>query len=257
MNKRNLNTKQNMTRQSYRKSIRPFYKKKIFWSILVLILVVIGIAGGGVYYHTQADSAPKTSNNQTASKKTKIKLKKTTPTKKKSDSSKKDSKKQQNDQKVKDELDKDAKSSDNQQNSGTDNNADKNIKNPGTYDSLTYESDQFTFKISNDVKLVKDADGNASLLVPYNYTNKTDSAQIPQQIQSAYMILKQDDQQLDATNPTGDSSDLVNNSKNQVQPGKSFDGALLVKLTIPILTLLCTSQISKHVDSFKILKHSN
>ncbi len=105
------------------------------------------------------------------------------------------------------------------------------IKNAGTYTDLTYDTDWYTFEISNDVKLVKDSNGDAALLVKYNYTNKTQSNEIPQRVQNTAIMLKQDNQQLTATTASGEYSTIVNSSNNGlVQPNKSFDGALLVKV---------------------------
>ena len=68
-------------------------------------------------------------------------------------------------------------------------------------------------------------------MVKYNYTNKTNSNEVPQQVQNNAIMLKQNDQQLSPTTATGDNASLINSTNNgQVLPGKSFDGALLVKV---------------------------
>ncbi|MFC6322878.1 DUF5067 domain-containing protein [Companilactobacillus baiquanensis] len=210
-----------MTRSAFRKRKRPFYKKKSF--ITIISLLVICLIGGGIYFfNNKSNDAPKV-EHKASSKKTDIKLKKVTPKKKTEKKSK-----EQTPQSVKDETKTDEKKDDAKANAGSD---DKSIKNAGSYNDLVYNSDWFTFKLSNDVKLVKDANGDPALMINYNYTNKTQSPQNPSQIQSKYMILKQDDQQLAATQATGDYSGIVDSSnKDQVQPGKSFDGALLVKV---------------------------
>jgi len=221
MNRRHQKNNSNLTRRAFRNRKKPFYKKKSFITIISLLLVCL--IGGGIYFfnNSKSDATPKV-ENKASSKKTDIKLKKVTPKKKTTDKPKK-----QDPQTVKDETKAEEKK-DETKNAGSD---DKWIKNAGTYNELSYTSDWFAFKLSNDVKLVKDANGDAALMINYNYTNKTQSPQNPSQIQSKYMILKQDDQQLSATQATGDHAGIVNSSNNdQVQPGKSFDGALLVKV---------------------------
>lgn len=132
------------------------------------------------------------------------------------------------------------------------------IKNPGSYDNLTYDTDWYTFKISNEVKLIKDANGDAALLVKYNYTNKTNNAEVPQQVQNNAIMLKQDGQQLSATTATGDNATIVNSSNSgQVQPGKNFDGALLVKVnstTSEVTMYFKNIQTNNWLDSTQPLK---
>lgn len=132
------------------------------------------------------------------------------------------------------------------------------IKNPGSYDNLTYDTDWYTFKISNEVKLIKDSNGDAALLVKYNYTNKTNTAEVPQQVQNNAIMLKQDGQQLSATSATGDNAELVNSSNTgQVQAGKNFDGALLVKVnstTSEVTMYFKNIQTNNWLDSTQPLK---
>nr|WP_083483566.1 DUF5067 domain-containing protein [Companilactobacillus nantensis] len=132
------------------------------------------------------------------------------------------------------------------------------MKNPGTYNDLTYDTDWYTFKISNEVKLIKDANGDAALLVKYNYTNKTNNNEVPQQVQNNAIMLKQDGKQLAATTATGDNAAIVNSSNNgQVQPGKSFDGALLVKVgstTSEVTMYFKNIQTNAWLDSTQPLK---
>lgn len=221
MKKRNTKNNSNLTRREFHKRNKPFYKKKSF--ITLISLIIICLIGGGVYFfNNKSNNEPKV-EHKASHKKTDIKLKKVTPRKKTAEKSKK-----QKPQSVKDETKADEKKDETKQNAGSD---DKSIKNPGSYNELVYSSDWFTFRLSNDVKLIKDANGDPALMINYNYTNKTQSPQNPSQIQSKYIILKQDDQQLSATQATGDYSGIIDSSnRDQVQPGKSFDGALLVKV---------------------------
>lgn len=132
------------------------------------------------------------------------------------------------------------------------------IKNAGSYDNLTYDTDWYTFKISNEVKLIKDANGDAALLIKYNYTNKTQTNQVPQKVQANGIMLKQDGQQLNPTSASGDNATLVNSSNNGiVQPGKSFDGALLVKVnstTSEVTMYFKNIQTNDWLDSTQPLK---
>lgn len=203
-------------RGSIRRQNTPFYQKNSFIISMIIAAIVIIVAGLIIWrVNASKDTAPKSNNIEKVQS-----SKKSTP--KKKAKAKKPTK--QAAQKATDETkDKQAdKKNDSKENS---------VNNAGTYNKLSYDTDWFTFKISNDVKLVKDANGEAALLVKYNYTNKTQTAQIPQQVQANSIILKQDDKQLDPTGATGDYAGLVNASNTQqVQPGKSFDGALLVKV---------------------------
>lgn len=222
MNRRHQKNNSNLTRRAYRNRKKPFYKKKSF--ITIISLLIICLIGGGAYLlNNRSTEAPKV-EHKASNKKTNIKLKKVTPRKKTTKKSKK-----QNPQSVRDETKSDEQNNEEAKgNAGSD---DKSIKDPGSYNELVYSSDWFTFKLSNDVKLIKDANGDPALMINYNYTNKTQSPQNPSQIQSKYMILKQNDQQLSATQATGDNAGIIDSSnKDQVQPGKSFDGALLVKV---------------------------
>lgn len=203
-------------RGAKRRQNMPFYQKNSFIVSMIIVAIIVIVAGIITWRaNASKDTTTKTNNiekvqpsKKTASKKPKIKKKA----------------EKQEAQKAKNET------NDNNNDQKTDS-KDDSINNAGTYNKLSYDTDWFTFKLSNDVKLVKNSNGEASLLVKYNYTNKTQTAQVPQQVQANYIILKQDDKQLDPTSATGDYADLVNASNTQqVQPGKSFDGALLVKV---------------------------
>ncbi|WP_125565701.1 DUF5067 domain-containing protein [Companilactobacillus insicii] len=203
-------------RGSMRRQNMPFYQKNSFIVSMIIAAIVVIVAGIMIWrVNTSRDTTSKPNNIEKV-KPSKKKTAKKATTKKKAE--------KQNPQKAKDET----KDKPNDQKEETKENS---VNNPGTYNKLSYNTDWFTFKLSNDVKLVKNANGEASLLVKYNYTNKTQSAQIPQQVQANSIILKQDDKQLEPTSATGDYADLVNaTNTQQVQPGKSFDGALLVKV---------------------------
>ncbi|WP_099974421.1 DUF5067 domain-containing protein [Lactobacillus terrae] len=192
------------SRRSMRKRKQPFYKKRSF--LISLIVVIFIIVVGGLTYYFNHDN--KTNDTQVENvQKNKSKPKKNT----------KKSAKQA-----------DANVTDDTQ---SDNSTSSEIKNAGTYNALTYKSDWFTFKISNDVKLVKDASGSPALLIKYNYTNKTNSKQTPQVVQANYMVIKQDGVELQPTTAASDYADIVNGSNNGlVLPNQSFDGALLVKV---------------------------
>jgi len=216
MKRQNSNDKSRMTRESLRRKKSPFYKKKSFIiSIFLLIIIIIGIfafwkANSSKDTHSTEPShkVEKVSPKKTTKKKTvkKAKTVKKTPTVKKENPATKVTKEPEKPATVK-------------------------IQNAGSYNDLTYDTDWYTFKISNEVKLIKDANGDAALLVKYNYTNKTKSAEVPQKVQANSIMLKQDGKQLNPTTATGDNANLVNTSNNGlVQTGKNFDGALLVKV---------------------------
>lgn len=241
MKRQNGNNRSRMTREALRRKRLPFYKKKSF-IISIFLVLIIAI---GLFVFWKANSS---SNNsaQPSHKIEKVKpTKKTTKKKttKKTNPAKKVTK-EQPEQKVQKEPEKKA--------------AVNKITNPGTYDNLTYETDWYTFKISNEVKLIKDANGDAAILVKYNYTNKTKNAEIPQQVQNNAIMLKQDNQQLSATKATGDNETLVTTSNTGlVQPGKSFDGALLMKVnstTSEVTMYFKNIQTQAWLDSTQPLK---
>ncbi|APX71115.1 DUF5067 domain-containing protein [Companilactobacillus allii] len=211
-----------LSRDKRRRKQLPFYKKNGF-IITTIIVVIIVVVAAFIIWNVNEKSDNKTVENN---------IQKVSPTKKTTEKKPKaveKKSKKQADQKVKDETKNsdESKSSDNEQSTDTSN----DIKNPGSYDNLVYKTDWYTFKFSNDVKLVKDANGDAALLVKYTYTNNTQSAENPQKVQANDITLKQDDKALSPTSPTGDYADLVNATNSQsVKTGDSFDGALLVKV---------------------------
>lgn len=232
MNRHNNNSKANLTRESLRRRHKPFYKKKFF--IISLILVIILIIGILIFWKTN------TSNNDTHTTQPSHKIEKVRPkkeTKSKKTTKKKPTKKQKAQKVEKEPTSKEQKSDNNteqkkepakdsQQKAQT-----NQIKNAGTYNDLTYDTDWYTFKISNQIKLIKDANGDPALLVKYNYTNKTQNNEVPQKVQNTAIMIKQDGQQLNPTSATGDYTTIINNSNTgQVQTGKNFDGALIVKV---------------------------
>jgi len=221
MKRQNDNNKNSMTREAFRRKHRPFYKKKSF--IIPLILIII-IAIGIFIFWKSSSSKDTTKTVQPSHKIEKVKPKKKT-------TKKTPAKKKQEPQKVTKEEPKKEQKNDNQPQTETKPKT-NTITNPGSYNNLAYDTDWYTFKISNEVKLVKDANGDAALMDKYNYTNKTQSSEIPQKVQANAIMLKQDGKQLEPTSPaSGDTATLVNTSNNGlVQTGKSFDGALLVKV---------------------------
>lgn len=217
MKRQNGTNRSRMTRETLRRKRLPFYKKKSF--IIPLILVVIIAIGLFVFW--KANSANGTNSTQSSHK-----IEKVTPKKSTKKKTTKKAKKTNKAQKVTKEQPEQKVQKQTEQKTTT-----KKIQNAGSYDNLTYETDWYTFKISNEVKLIKDANGDAALLVKYNYTNKTSNPEVPQQVQNNAIMLKQDGQQLSATEATGDNKALVTASNTGlVQPGKSFDGALLMKV---------------------------
>jgi len=150
--RKNNNNRSGMTREAFRRKHLPFYKKKSF--IIPLILVIIIIIGIFVFWKFSS-SNDKTQTVQPSHKIEKVKSKKKTP-------KKEPAKKKEKAQKVTKESPQKEQKSDNQQKPETKTNT---ITNPGTYSDLTYDSDWYTFKISNEVKLVKDANGDAALMV--------------------------------------------------------------------------------------------
>ncbi|MFD1472537.1 DUF5067 domain-containing protein [Companilactobacillus mishanensis] len=205
------NQKPTMTRGEYRKQHKPFYKKLSF--IITLAVILLAIIAGLVYWGVGVAHKDNTENNSE-----KVENVKPKTSKKKAD----ESSKKQASQSVKKEDEKsDEKKSDEK----------KTYSNPGSYNNLDYKTDDFEFKLSNDVKLVKDANGASALLIKYTYTNNSKDKQVPQKVQAANMILKQDDKVLEPTTGTGDFADLVTGSNyGIVIPGTKYDGALLVKV---------------------------
>lgn len=224
MNSHNNNSNRNLTRESLRRKRTPFYKRKPF--IISLILVIILIIGLLIFWKSSSNN-DKTHSTQPSHKIEKVKPKKETKKK----TSKKTTTKKPKKQKAANEITAKQQENDNKQNNNEQKKTTNQIKNAGTYNDLTYDTDWYTFKISNDVKLIKDSNGDAALLVKYNYTNKTQNNEIPQRVQNTAIMLKQDNQQLTATTAKGDYATIVNSSNNGlVQSGKNFDGALLVKV---------------------------
>lgn len=244
MKRQNGNNRTRMTREALRRKRLPFYKKNSFIISIFLILIVLI----GLFVFWKANTSHNTDSTQPSHKVEKVKAKK--PAKKKTTKKAKQSNKAQ---KVTKEQP--AKQVEKQPEKKP---AAPQIKNAGTYSDLTYDTDWYTFKISNEVKLIKDANGDAALLVKYNYTNKTNNNEVPQQVQNNAIMLKQDGKQLSATSATGDNAAIVNSSNNgQVQPGKSFDGALLVKVnnTISEVTMYFKNiQTNDWLDSTQPLK---
>ncbi|WP_334329058.1 DUF5067 domain-containing protein [Companilactobacillus sp. HBUAS59699] len=213
----NITGSSRAARGAKRRQNMPFYQKNSF-IISMIIAAIVVIAAGVIIWRVNASK--KTTSEPNNIEKVQSSKKKT-PKK----AAKKKKAEKQEAQKAKNET------NDTNNNEQKNDSKDDSINNAGTYNKLSYDTDWFTFKLSNDVKLVKNANGEASLLVKYNYTNKTQTAQVPQQVQANYIILKQDDKQLEPTSATGDYADLINaTNTQQVQPGKSFDGALLVKV---------------------------
>lgn len=211
------NQKPNMTRGQYRKMHRPFYKKAPF--IITLVVIIIAIIAGFIYWG--AGNSHKENADKNTDKVENVSPKKSTSKKTKSGTKSAASQKvtKENDKTKANKKDTDKK---------------KTYNNPGSYNDLDYKSDDFEFKLSNDVKLVKDTSGNSALLIKYTYTNNTKENQIPQKVQSENMILKQNNQVLTPTGGDGDYSGLINASNlNEVKPGESFNGALLVKVNDP------------------------
>lgn len=206
------NQKPNMTRSQYRKTHQPFYKKTPF--IVTLIVIILAIIAGIVFWsvsNSHKDEPKQSSDNV-----------ENVQSNKSAENNSTDPAESQN-------VTKDDNKSDGQKTEKK-----RTYDNPGSYNHLDYKSDDFEFKISNDVRLVKDANGDSALLVKYTYTNKTDSNQVPQKVQAENMILKQGDQVLAPTGGDGDYSETVNKSNlNEVKPGESFEGALLVKVNDP------------------------
>ncbi|WP_125707071.1 DUF5067 domain-containing protein [Companilactobacillus zhongbaensis] len=206
------NQKPNMTRSQYRKTHQPFYKKTPF--IVTLIVIILAVIAGIVFWsvsNSHKDEPKQSSDNV-----------ENVQSNKSAENNSTDPAESQN-------VTKDDNKSDGQKTEKK-----RTYDNPGSYNHLDYKSDDFEFKISNDVRLVKDANGDSALLVKYTYTNKTDSNQVPQKVQAENMILKQGDQVLAPTGGDGDYSETVNKSNlNEVKPGESFEGALLVKVNDP------------------------
>ena len=213
MKRQNNAPQSRMSRMALRRKRLPFYKKKSFIIPTILIIIILI----GIFVFWKVSSSEQTTSTQPSHKTEAVKPKKTTKKANKKTAAKKETTKEQPAQKVQKDTEQKP--------------AAKTFTNPGSYNDLTYDTDWYTFKISNEVKLIKDTNGDAALLVKYNYTNKTSTAEIPQQVQNTAIILKQDGKQLSATGTSGDNASIINSSNStQVQPGKSFDGALLVKV---------------------------
>lgn len=241
MKRQNNNNQTRMTREAFRRRKKPFYKKKAFLiSIFLILIILIGLF---VIWRTNAND---NDNKQTDHKIEKVKPQKKTKKKKtpkKAEKTKKVTKEQPEQKVQKQEEPKQQPAQ---------------IKNAGTYNDLVYDTDWYTFKISNEVKLIKDANGDAALMVKYNYTNKTNNTEIPQKVQNNAIMLKQNDKQLSSTTATGDNAAIINASNNgQVLPGKTFDGALLVKVddtTSEVTMYFKNIQTNAWLDSTQSLK---
>ena len=244
MKRQNGTTRSRMTREALRRKRLPFYKKKSF--IISFILIIIILIGLFVFW--KVNSSPDTNSTQPSHKIEKVKPKKKTTKKAKKKTTKTNPAKKVTKEQPAKQVQKQPEQS----------KQETKIQNAGSYDNLTYDTDWYTFKISNEVKLIKDANGDAALLVKYNYTNKTNTAEVPQQVQNNAIMLKQDGQQLSATKATGDNAEIVNSSNTgQVQPGKSFDGALLVKVnstTSEVTMYFKNIQTNNWLDSTQPLK---
>lgn len=242
MKRENRNIRSRMTREALRRKRLPFYKKRSFIISIVLILVILI----GLFIFWRANS-----NNNNESQPS-HKIEKVKPQKKAKKKTTKKAKKNKAQKVTKEEPAKKVEKQPEQKP------AENKIQNAGSYSDLTYDTDWYTFKISNEVKLIKDSNGDAALLVKYNYTNKTNSNQVPGQVQSNAIMLKQDGKQLNATNATGDNQQLVASANNgQVLPGKSFDGALLVKVdstTSEVTMYFKNIQTNDWLDSTQPLK---
>ncbi|WP_125761752.1 DUF5067 domain-containing protein [Companilactobacillus hulinensis] len=212
-----------ISRDKRRKQQLPFYQKNGFIISMIIAVIVLIVAGFIIWrINSTPSNTNSKSNNIEAVKPSKKHTKKKPSTSKKTKKSEK-----QAEQKVKDETKNETKTDDTKKAES----AASKIQNAGSYNKLTYKTDWYTFKISNDVKLVKNANGDASLLVKYTYTNNTQTPENPQKVQANAITLKQDDKVLTATSATGDYAALVNATNTQsVQPGANFDGALLVKV---------------------------
>lgn len=243
----NSNNRSRMTREAFRRRKQPFYKKKSFLISIILILVII--IGLFIMWKVNSSNNNSTENTEpTEHKIEKVKQKKTTKKKK---STKKSTKTKQAEKVTKEQPEQKVQKQEEPKQQ-------IKIQNLGTYNDLVYDTDWYTFKISNEVKLIKDANGDAALMVKYNYTNKTNNNEIPQQVQNNAIMLKQNDKQLSPTTATGDNASLINSTNNgQVLPGKSFDGALLVKVndtTSEVTMYFKNIQTNAWLDSTQPLK---
>lgn len=213
------NQKPNMTRGQYRKEHKPFYKKAPF--IIILVVILIAIIAGIIYW--SVGNAHKNNADNDNDRVENVQSNKNQNSSKKNSKSADSKSVKKGDQPSKKDKKSDSKKQDKK--------SDKTFNNPGSYKNLDYKTDDFEFKMSNDVKLVKDSNGDPALLIKYTYTNKTNKAQIAQKVQTKNMVLKQGDKVLTPTGGDGDySSQVSSTNMNEVKPNTSFDGALLVKV---------------------------
>ncbi|MQS75723.1 DUF5067 domain-containing protein [Companilactobacillus halodurans] len=260
MKRKNKNNGTHMTREEFRRSKRPFYKKTPFIISIIILIIIIGLLVFWGISSTNDNNSAQPSHKIEKVKSHKKTSKKKSKKSKKSDKSK-DKPKVNKPQKVtKEEDNNNTQTNQNNQQAQQKQTPADTIQNAGTYDNLTYDSDWYTFKISDEVKLIKDSNGDAALLIKYNYLNKTKSNQVPEQVQKNAIMLKQDGQQLNPTTATGDNASIINSSNNgQVLPGKNFDGALLVKVnntTSDVTMYFKNIKTNEWLDSTQPLKLS-
>ncbi|NVY96019.1 DUF5067 domain-containing protein [Lactobacillus sp. DCY120] len=105
-------------------------------------------------------------------------------------------------------------------------------KNPGSYDNMNYETDDFSLKLDNSadgVKLIADKDQKPGLVVLYHFKNKSQKPQKPADLIKQDLELKQKDQVLQPTTPKDNQAinDKLNAANQDVAPDKEIDAALM------------------------------
>lgn len=199
--------------KNHGKHNKAWYKQPIFWIIAVLIIVVAAILLVFLLLHP-TKQAPKTTNHpkseQTTSKQ--LPLKKHPKT-----------------TKVTPALKKDTTAKDVQHSEANE----RQWKNPGSYDNMKYETDDFTLELNNSadgVKLISDANNKPALYIEYTITNNSKQDLKPADVVSQDLQLKQDNQILNANNDIGDNQDMkdrLNTAQQAVAAGQKAQAAML------------------------------
>ncbi|UQS82387.1 DUF5067 domain-containing protein [Bombilactobacillus folatiphilus] len=197
------------------KSKRPWYKQPLVWIIVGLVVLVIIVLGVFLLLHPSKDNASKAPTHPKTEKvSTKVpKLKKKDPAKKANSDLKKD----ENERQVKSET----------------TSGDRQWKNPGSYDNMKYDTDDFTIELNNSsdgVKLISDADNKPALYVEYTFTNHTKQDLKPADIVNQDLQLKQDNQVLNANTNPGDDNNVkakLDAAQQSVAAGQQAQVAML------------------------------
>lgn len=207
---------QRATRTRQQRNSTVWYKKPFVWILAGLIVIVGLILAVFLFINrpTPSASTPASPTSSSVSKKAKLTTKPKLKTKQAP-------KKLQPDQKVQNEP--------NKKNDA----AKRHWNNPGSYDNMKYDNDDFTIQLNNSsdgVKLIPDSDQKPALYIEYTFTNKSKQPLKPQDAVGKDIQLKQNDQVLTGIGPAGDNQDAqnkINAAQKTVDPGQKADVAMM------------------------------